>query len=284
MKRVLFWLTFCAVFVLSANVEAIRNDPDLIIYSSFDKDEKEVTDDGGNGFDAEISGVEWSKEGKLGGAMEFDGGSAIKTQQDIPGLTDADLTEMTVEHWVMLSAITGDTQQVWEALNTAGAWPAETFIEGAGAMVFYIYDTKNTEHRTEIPELPTKKWVHIAGTYDGKVQKSYFNGKVVAEEAWSGKFRIFNAPTGAIVLGKDNEADIQHLNGFIDEFAFYMRALSEDEINADMNKGVLFAVDPADKLSTTWANIKAGYYPKNVQSLSLKDTHFGKTSQLPPSS
>jgi hypothetical protein len=35
--------------------------------------------------------------------------------------------------------------------------------------------------------------------------------------------------------------------------------LSEDEINADMNKGVLFAVDPAEKLSTTWANIKAEY-------------------------
>ena len=259
MKRLLFWLVFCTVLALSANVEAIRNDPDLLIYYSFDNDEKEVTDDSGNGFDGEISGAEWSKEGKLGGAMEFDGGSAIKSPPEVPGLTDVELTEMTVEHWVMLSAITGDTQQVWEALNAAGAWPAETFIEGAGEMVFYIYDTKNTEHRTAIPQLPVKKWVHIAGTYDGKVQKAYFNGKVVAEEAWSGKFTIFAAPTGAIVLGKDNEADIQHLNGFIDEFAFYTRALSEDEIKADMNNGVLFAVDPREKLSTMWANIKAEY-------------------------
>ena len=259
MKRSLFWLVFCVVLVLSVNVEAIRNDPDLIIYYSFDKEEKEVTDDSGNGVDGEIAGAEWSKEGKLGGAMEFDGGSAIKSPQEVPGLTDVELTEMTVEHWVMLSASTGETQQVWEALNAAGAWPAETFIEGAGEMVFYIYDTKNTEHRTPIPELPIKKWVHIAGAYDGKVQKSYFNGKVVAEEAWSGKFTIFAAPTGAIVLGKDNEADIQYLNGFIDEFAFYTRALSEDEIKADMNNGVLFAVDPADKLSTTWASIKAEY-------------------------
>ncbi len=259
MKKLLFWLTVCAVFALSVNVDAIRNDPDLIVYYSFDKNEKAVTDDSGNGFDGEISGAEWRKEGKLGGAMEFDGGSAIKTPQDIPGLTEVELTEMTVAHWVMLSASTGETQQVWESLNAAGAWPAETFIEGTAAMVFYIYDTKNTAHQTNIPELPLKKWVHIAGTYDGKVQKSYFNGKVVAEEAWSGKFTIFNAPTGAIVLGKDNEADIQHLNGFIDEFAFYTRALSEDEIKADMNNGVLFAVDPADKLSTTWANIKAEY-------------------------
>ena len=260
MKTLLFGLvSFGAILTLSMNVEAIRNDSDLIIYYSFDKDGKEVADDSGNGFDGEVSNADWSKDGKHGGAMEFDGGSAIKSPPEVPGLTDIELTAMTVEHWVMLTAITGETQQVWEALNAAGAWPAETFIEGTGNMVFYIYDTKNTEHRTQIPELPVKKWVHIAGTYDGKVQKSYFNGKVVGETDWSGKFKIFAAPTGAIVLGKDNEADIQYLNGFIDEFAFYTRALSEDEINADMNDGVLFAVDPAEKLSTTWASIKAEY-------------------------
>lgn len=262
MRTLLFWLVpFSAIFVLSMNVEAIRNDPDLIIYYSFDEDDgKEVTDNTDNGFDGEVAGAEWSKEGKLGGAMEFDGAkSAVKSPPEVPGLTDTELTAMTVEHWVMINAGTGGVQQVWEALNAAGAWPAETFIEGTADMVFYIYDTKNTEHRTPIPVLPTKKWVHIAGTYDGKVQKSYLNGKVVGEEAWSGKISIFASPTGAIVLGKDNEADIQYLNGFIDEFAFYTRALSEDEINADMNDGVLFAVDPREKLSTTWANIKAEY-------------------------
>ena len=50
---------------------------------------------------------------------------------------------------------------------------------------------------------------------------------MVGEADWSGKFTIFAAPT--IVLGKDNEADIQYLNGFIDEFAFYTRALSKTE-------------------------------------------------------
>jgi len=261
MRTLLFWLALGAIFVLSMNVEAIRNDPDLILYYSFDEDDgKEVTDNADNGFDGEVDGAEWSKEGKLGGAMEFDGAkSAVKSPPEVPGLTDTALQAMTVEHWVMINAGTGATQQIWEALNAAGAWPAETFIEGTADMVFYIYDTKNTEHRTPIPVLPTKKWVHIAGTYDGKVQKSYLNGKVVGEESWSGKISIFASPTGAIVLGKDNEADIQYLNGFIDEFAFYTRALSEDEINADMNDGVLFAVDPAEKLSTTWAAIKAEY-------------------------
>ena len=114
MRTLLFWLVpFGAILALSMNVEAIRNDADLIIYYSFDEDGgKEVTDDTDNGFDGEISGADWSKEGKHGGAMEFDGGSAIKTPQEVPGLTDIELTAMTVEHWVMINAITGDTQQV----------------------------------------------------------------------------------------------------------------------------------------------------------------------------
>lgn len=125
MRTLLFWLvSFSAIFALSMNVEAIRNDSDLVIYYPFDKDEKEVTDDSGNGFDGEVAGADWSKDGKFGGAMEFDGGSAIKTPQEVPGLTDTE---------------------------------------------------------------------------------------------------------------------------------------SEDEIKADMNDGVLFAVDPAEKLSTTWASIKAEY-------------------------
>ena len=53
MKRLLFWLALCAVLAFSANVEAIRNDPDLLIYYSFDEDDdKEAIDDTGNGFDS----------------------------------------------------------------------------------------------------------------------------------------------------------------------------------------------------------------------------------------
>ncbi|MCE2415350.1 hypothetical protein J4G07_15265, partial [Candidatus Poribacteria bacterium] len=62
MKTLLFCLVSCGViFALSMNVEAIRNDSDLIIYYSFDKDGKEVADDSGNGFDGEVSNADWSK-------------------------------------------------------------------------------------------------------------------------------------------------------------------------------------------------------------------------------
>ena len=57
MKTLLFCLVSCgAILALSMNVEAIRNDSDLILYYSFDEDDdKEVADDSGNGFDAEVA-------------------------------------------------------------------------------------------------------------------------------------------------------------------------------------------------------------------------------------
>ena len=55
MRTLLFWLALGTIFALSMNVEAIRNDADLILYYSFDEDDdKEVADDTGNGFDAEV--------------------------------------------------------------------------------------------------------------------------------------------------------------------------------------------------------------------------------------
>ena len=251
-----------AGFVLgfSSIGDAIRGDPDLLIFYSFDEEfKKEVEDESGNGFNAQVEGAEWEKAGQFGGALSLDGNSHIFTAAEIPGLTDTDISDFTVEHWVYLEANTGDTQQIWEALNAAGAWPAETFIEGVQEQNFYIYDTKGKDHQVAIPELPLQEWVHIAGTYDGTTQRAYLNGKQVGAEDWSGKFTIVQAPTGAIVIGKDNEADIQFWGGMIDEFAIYTRALSAEEIQKDMDQGVTFAVDPADKLGALWGRIKSEY-------------------------
>ena len=47
----------------------------------------------------------------------------------------------------------------------------------------------------------------------------------------------------------------------IDEVRIWNRALSEEEVNKQMNKGhfEIFAVDPQHKLTTTWGNFKIIY-------------------------
>jgi len=52
------------------------------------------------------------------------------------------------------------------------------------------------------PQLSLKKWHHIAGTYDGLVQRLYLDEKKVVEEKWSGTFTIVSTESGTIVIGK----------------------------------------------------------------------------------
>lgn len=249
------------IFILGFSTLGMTiDDKSLILYYSFDEGKGDKVEDiTKNGYIGTTGGkVGWEKNGKVGGAILFDqpkGGGFVRTPNEIKGFTSASLKEITVECWLQLLGITGDTQQLWEGLNAAGAWPAETFIEGNQAMTFYIYDDKGVAHQINTPSpLPLKQWVHIAGTYDGSKQKFYVDGKVVADTSWNGTFTIF---AKGIALGKDNEADIQWLNGMVDEFAIYTRALTEAEIKQDMDKGVkAAAVYPAGKLATAWGKIK----------------------------
>ena len=255
MKTLLLSLVITGLVVCFSPIGKAIKDDSLLLYYTFDKDKEEVEDDSGNGHTGTITGAKWVKDGKFEGAMSFDGSSHIRTPDEIEGFTDVALKEITVECWVFLNANTGDTQQVWEALNSADAWPAETFIEGTQDMTFYIYDDNNTEHQIITPQLSLKEWHHIAGTYDGSVQRIYLDGEVADETSWSGTFTIISS---GICIGKDNEADIQFLNGMVDDFAIYTRGLTEKEINQDM-KGVLTAVSPSDKLTTVWSRVKTQY-------------------------
>ena len=257
MRTLLFSLVITGLVVCFSPIgEAIKDDS-LLLYYTFDKDKgKEVEDASDNGHTGTIAGAKWVKDGKFGGAMSFDGSSShIRTPDEIEGFTDVALKGITVECWVLLNVNTGGVQQVWEALNAPAAWPAETFIEGVQDMTFYIYDDKGVAHQIKTPQLSLKEWHHIAGTYDGSVQRIYLDGKVADETSWSGTFTIISK---GIAIGKDNEADIQFLDGMVDEFAIYTRGLTEKEINQDM-KGVITAVSPSGKMATVWGKVKTQY-------------------------
>ncbi len=59
-------------------------------------------------------------------------------------------------------------------------------------------------------------------------------------------FRIGQAQTG-----------LTSMIGTMDEVAVYKRALSAEEVQSDMEKGVISAVSPQDSLATTWGNIRS---------------------------
>ena len=101
------------------------------------------------------------------------------------------------------------------------------------------------------PEL--NEWHHVSSTFDGDMIRQYIDGELDVEWKPPGN-EIFSVDV-VFRIGK-SQTGLSGTVCLVDEVAIYSRALSEDEINQDMNNGVFFAVDPGGKLATTWANLK----------------------------
>ncbi|WP_223608612.1 endo-beta-N-acetylglucosaminidase H [Chryseobacterium sp. OSA05B] len=74
----------------------------------------------------------------------------------------------------------------------------------------------------------TNTWYHIAATYDGSAMKIYVNGVLDASVSASGNFTA----NGILYLARNYE-NARTLNGFLDEFRVWKRALTPTELLAN---------------------------------------------------
>ncbi len=98
-------------------------------------------------------------------------------------------------------------------------------------------------------------WLAIVGT-SGKSIVAYQDGKEVSEQP--GFEFDKTLPINDISIGANSYDERRRtFNGSFAIVRAYDKALTEAEINQNISG--TFAVDPADKLSTTWAKVKRGY-------------------------
>ena len=98
-------------------------------------------------------------------------------------------------------------------------------------------------------------WIAIVGTNDDSIV-AYQDGKEVSKQAGF-KFDK-KLPINDISIGANSFDERRRtFNGSIALVRAYDIALSADEINQNIQGS--FSVEPADKLSTTWARVKRGY-------------------------
>ena len=186
-----------------------------------------VADLSGNGNTGTVSGTTWTTAGKYGGALSFNGTSALVT---IPDAASLRLTSaMTLEAWVNPSAITSawrdviykaDDNYYLEATSSNASRPSVggTFA-GSGAN---IYGTA---------ALTANTWAHLAATYDGATLRLYVNGTQVSSVARTGALATSTNP---LQIGGDSLYG-QFFQGLIDEIRVYNVVLTAAQVQADMN-------------------------------------------------
>ena len=213
-----------------------------------------VKDLSGNKNDGELMGPKWG-EGNPGGGLTF-GGNGPRDFVEIPDSESLDLVEgLTVEMWVYLEA--------WSTAGGTGATKELAYKVGPrdNKKVLIRLTTDKQAWGAAVvhgkTELPLKKWVHIAGTYDGKSGE----GKIYIDGVLDGEGKI----DGDIVPNNDvlwlGRGAGPFLEGRMDEVRISNIARSEQEIQELMNKGIegVLAVKPQDKLATTWGKLKSDF-------------------------
>lgn len=244
-------LILTGLTLLPFNATALDlKDDELLLYLSFNEGKGEaVKDQSKQKNDAELVGdADWV-DGKFGKAMHFEQAGEVKAPY-----IELNEKSFTVTMWVKPALSGGEQQCVFtqtqvNAKNTSLHY--RIYNNGTVRMGFYGNDLD------ALAAVEADKWAHICFWLDvkGKSRQIYIDGKSVAEDA--GKAGIeYLGTAGDTMIGSWGNTG-QKFNGIIDEVAVWDRALSEADIQRSMEDLSAAPVDPADKLATTWASVKA---------------------------
>jgi chitodextrinase len=189
-----------------------------------------TADGSGNGNTATITGASWTAQGRYGNALSFNGsGNVVR----VPSSTSLNLTTgMTLSAWIRPTASQSGWRTVLQRQAEAYFLTASSDSPGrpaggatiGGNVPYLIGPTAN----------PVNAWTHLAATYDGSTLRLYVNGAPAGSRAATGAIQTTTNP---LWIG-GNTPYGEYFQGLIDEVRVYNRALSQTEIQTDMNAGI----------------------------------------------
>src|SRR3989454_777031 len=191
----------------------------------------------GKGHTGTLSGATWTATGKYGKALSFNGSTSFV---DLGHAPHPQITgSMTVSAWIYATATPADDGQIIAKSNGAG-WQFKTSPD-TGPHTFAIGvspDGASITQRYSTTVRALNTWYYVTGVYDATARtlNIYVNG-VLDNGVLRGTVPAsqFNAATN-VNIGR--RAAGYYFPGTIDELRVYNRALSQAEIQADMNTPV----------------------------------------------
>ncbi len=272
-RKLIYLASF--IFVLSlVNTSIVRGidldtDPALVGWWKFDEGSGNIAaDSSGNGNDGTLNGpVEWTTEGKVGGALKFTGPYNYVQVQDSPSLNPT--REITIAAWINPSW-TGNNR-ILQKSSGGGDNQYRLIKEWGDHTKFHLPGVGELYPQNTLP--PAGEWTHLAATYDGSSMKLYFDAVVVAEMEASGEMSISD---GTLCIGTKHETAPagDEFNGILDDVRIYNRALSQSEIKRLGGDPKASGPAPEDRAihEDTWANLawNAGAFATS------HDVYFGE--------
>jgi hypothetical protein len=219
------------------------NQPGLVVAYGFNEGSGSTTADAsGNSNTGTVSGAAWTTSGRYGSALSFNGSS---NRVDINDANSLDLT-------------TGMTLEAWVYPTTLSGWRTVILKEASGGLAYALYAYDNAPRPAAYINtggsdlsaagtsgISLNTWTHLAATYDGSTLRLFVNGTQTGSRTASGSIRV---STNYLRIG-GNTLWGEYFSGLIDEVRIYNRALSQAEIQTDMNTPIV--VSPPDATPPT---------------------------------
>jgi hypothetical protein len=246
MKRLAMLMCFGTLFCLMSMVQssvAVTMD-DVVGIWLFDEGKGDTTADSSkNGHQGKLMDNPTWVDGKFGNAVSF----------DVEGpFVRIELPNVNLTSWAVMAWINPNNPKAGHFQGVIQAWPngGEFQIDSNGAIgVHDVYGGT----------LEAKKWAHVVTSVDSNNAKVYINGKEVKK-----------GTVAAVTFGNVGIGDLYAVpagfnykySGIIDEVAIFNKAVSENDIQDLMNKGIgkvlgIAAVSSLDKITSTWGKIKS---------------------------
>jgi len=255
-KAFLVLIMMAGLILFSSSVVKAAMDDSLVLYLSLGEGNGEISRDrSGYGNDATLNGgALWTKDGKYGDAIVFDG---VDDGLAISDVDSIDLGgQLTLEAWVYPHDVSG----AYKGIISKEDWNnAKGYFLGQNNKQIYLGFNKGVKNEIQGGKFDTnEKWYHVAGTFDSSLNsnnlKIYIDGDLAKE---GGNSEVPIAHSATLDIGWIHDLAESYFAGIIDEVAIYSRTLTEAEIKEDMIKGPVSDVAPSGKLATAWAKIKS---------------------------
>jgi glucose/arabinose dehydrogenase len=189
-------------------------------------------DASGNGLTGTIAGATWTPSGRFGGALSFDG---IDDRVSIGSSAALNLTTGTVEAWVRL-----DNLNRWHGVLAKGnvnSDPSQNYaieVDDGNFVSCVIGNGTSSNVVKSTTQVAAQQFYHLACTWDGSQLRLYINGVLNRSVSQT----ITPASNSSPLFIGQYGGGVDRLDGVIDEVRIYGVALSQAQIQSDMNTPV----------------------------------------------
>lgn len=169
-------------------------------------------------------------EGKVGGSLAFANGPYIVVEPSPSLDAVADNDAVTVGAWVRSNEHGSWFESVLSVQLEDGVWETFGLYLNQGIATMVVNTGNGVGECAGTATIPLGTWVHLAGTFDGSVVRTFVNG-VEECRLVPGELDIPRSLNPVLIGSNQNLAQPgEFMRGTLDEVVLYARALSPEEI------------------------------------------------------